>query len=87
VSNIREQISGGAEEQQMAAELRRLPRSQLSRLLQEGRFAQVRIPDGHLLGLKTGLNLNWSQCRDLRRYYFISLSKTVSITHGTDVKN
>ncbi|XP_035686133.1 uncharacterized protein LOC118422598 [Branchiostoma floridae] len=68
VSNIREQISGGAEEQQMAAELRRLPRSQLSRLLQEGRFAQVRIPDGHLLGLKTGLNLNWSQCRDLRRW-------------------
>eukprot|EP00058_Branchiostoma_floridae_P008537 XP_002594025.1 hypothetical protein BRAFLDRAFT_68535 [Branchiostoma floridae] len=50
----------------MAAEQRRLPRSQLSGLLQERRFAQVRIPNGHLLGLKTGLNLNWSPSRGFR---------------------
>ncbi|XP_019627911.1 PREDICTED: uncharacterized protein LOC109472567 [Branchiostoma belcheri] len=68
VSDFREKISGGSGEEQMAAELKRLSRDRLLQVLQEGGFAQIRIPDGHLLGAKSGLNLNWGQCRSLRRW-------------------
>ncbi|KAI8511952.1 hypothetical protein Bbelb_110520 [Branchiostoma belcheri] len=58
VNAFRDKISGGSGEEQMAAELRRLSKDRLFQVLQEGEFAQIRIPDGHLLGVKTGLNLN-----------------------------
>ncbi|KAI8509485.1 hypothetical protein Bbelb_133330 [Branchiostoma belcheri] len=59
VNDFRDKISGGSGEEQMAAELRRLSRDRFLQVLQEGGFAQISIPDGHLLGAKAG------QCRRL----------------------
>ncbi|XP_066263806.1 uncharacterized protein [Branchiostoma lanceolatum] len=68
MQGVRGKASGGDSASLMQAELRLHPREELQRMLHELHLDQVRIPTGHLLAAKVDIGMNWSQCRDLRRW-------------------
>ncbi|KAI8495260.1 hypothetical protein Bbelb_272460 [Branchiostoma belcheri] len=68
LESMREQVSGGNGEHQLMAEMKRYPKDQLFQMLDKAGLAQIRIPTGHLLGLKTDIQVNHGQLRKLKRW-------------------
>ncbi|CAH1242397.1 Hypp6657 [Branchiostoma lanceolatum] len=68
MQGVREKASGGDSSSLTQTELRQHPREELQRMLHEIHLDQVRIPTGHLLAAEVDIGMNWSQCRDLKRW-------------------
>ncbi|KAI8497930.1 hypothetical protein Bbelb_245820 [Branchiostoma belcheri] len=68
VEGVREVVSGGAVKEQLAREMRSIPRAELHQLFRDMQLDQVRIPDGHLLAMQVDIGVNYNQLRKLRRW-------------------
>ena len=72
LSKIRERLSSGDSEHQMADELKMLPKEVREELTKELKFS-VHIPADQSLAMKADLCLPWKKLRIMRRYTNSSL--------------